>query len=90
MRRILGHRVASAVVVISTLAVAVPAVTGTAATAGTIQATATTVASRAGLATGPEILWEPDAEQNADYAAVAASGATWTTIDFDWNSIQKV
>ena len=34
MRRILGRRVASAVAVISTLALAVPAVTGTAATAG--------------------------------------------------------
>ncbi len=89
MRRILGRRVASAVAVISTLALAVPAVTGTAATAGTIQATATTVASRAGLATGPEVLWESDADQNADYAAVAASGATWTTIDFDWNHIQS-
>jgi hypothetical protein len=46
------------------------------------------VASRAGLAAGVEVLWESDAQQNADFAAIAATGAKWTTIDFDWNSIQ--
>ena len=46
------------------------------------------VASRAGLASGVQVLWESDAEQNADFAAIAASGAKWTTIDIDWNSIQ--
>jgi hypothetical protein len=90
MRRVLGRCVASAAVLCSTLAVVAPAVTGNAATVGPIRATGTTfAASRAGLATGPEILWESDAAQDADYAAVAASGATWTTIDFDWNSIQS-
>jgi len=73
MRRVLGRRVASAVVLCSTLALAAPAVAGNAATAGPIRATGTSfAASRAGLATGPEILWESDADQNADYAAVAA------------------
>ena len=88
MRRVLGRRVASAVAVISILAVAVPVVTGAPSTAGASQVNAADVAGRAGLATGPETLWASDADQNADYAAVAASGATWTTIDFDWNSIQ--
>ncbi len=46
------------------------------------------VAARAGLASGVEVLWESDAAQNADFAAIAASGAKWTTLDFDWNSIQ--
>ena len=89
MRRISSRRVASAVAAISILAVAVPGVTGTTATAGASQASTADVASRAGLATGPETLWASDADQNADYAGVAASGATWTTIDFDWNSIQS-
>jgi hypothetical protein len=100
MRRVLSHRVASAVLLCSTLVVAVAGVVGTAATAGanqsapvaggSVQASSVSaVAARSGLATGPEILWESDADQNADYAAVAASGATWTTIDFDWNHIQS-
>jgi hypothetical protein len=46
------------------------------------------VASRAGLAVGVDALWESDADQNADFAAVAATGAKWTTLDIDWNSIQ--
>jgi hypothetical protein len=89
MRRVLGRRVASAAVLISTLALAVPAVTGGTASADAVSATSSSVAARAGLATGPETLWASDADQNADYAAVAASGATWTTIDFDWNHIQS-
>src|SRR6478752_7340869 len=89
MRRILGRRVAIAATVISTLAVAVPAVTGASATAGAVTTGPSDAANRAGMTTGPETLWESDADQNADYAAVAASGATWTTIDFDWNHIQS-
>jgi hypothetical protein len=46
------------------------------------------VSSRAGLAPSVQILWESDAQQNADFAAIAASGAKWTTLDIDWNSIQ--
>jgi hypothetical protein len=46
------------------------------------------VARRAGLASGVEVLWESDADRNADFAAIAASGAKWTTLDVDWNSIQ--
>jgi hypothetical protein len=40
------------------------------------------------VATGWQTLWASDAEQNADYAGVAASGASWTTLDIDWNHIQ--
>ena len=47
-----------------------------------------TVGARAGVATGWQTLWASDAEQNADYAGVAASGASWTTLDIDWNHIQ--
>jgi hypothetical protein len=46
------------------------------------------LAARAGLAAGVEVLWESDADQNADFAAIAATGAKWTTLDIDWNSIQ--
>lgn len=46
------------------------------------------VAARAGMSAGPELLWESDAEQNADLAGIVASGATWVAIDVDWNSIQ--
>jgi hypothetical protein len=50
--------------------------------------TGSQLAARAGLASGVEVLWESDADQNADFAAIAASGAKWTTLDIDWNSIQ--
>lgn len=46
------------------------------------------VRSRAGLAAGVEILWESDAAQARDFDAIAATGAKWTTLDVDWNSIQ--
>lgn len=46
------------------------------------------VAARAGVSPGPRILWESDADQNADLAAIAATGAKWVAIDVDWNSIQ--
>ncbi|MGZ6928343.1 MAG: hypothetical protein ACXVJF_16680, partial [Acidimicrobiia bacterium] len=85
---IVGGRVASAVAVFIMLAAGLPAVTGGPSSAGAVTATSD-VAARAGLAPGPDILWESDADQNADYDAIAASGATWTTIDFDWNSIQN-
>ncbi len=53
---------------------------------GTVGAAA--VRSRAGLAAGVEILWESDAAQTRDFDAIAATGAKWTTLDIDWNSIQ--
>ena len=88
MRRVPGLRVASAAVLCSTLAVAVPAVTG-AASAGNIHATGSTgIGPRAGVTPGWQVLWESDAEQNADYAAIAATGVSWTTLDIDWNHIQ--
>src|SRR4051812_12871852 len=46
------------------------------------------VALRAGMSAGPELLWESDADQNADLAGIQASGAHWISIDIDWNSIQ--
>ena len=46
------------------------------------------VAARTGLAPGVEALWESDADLSADFAAIAATGAKWTTLDFDWNSVQ--
>src|SRR3954469_21869647 len=89
MRRVLSFRVASAVVLCSTLAVVVPAVTGSAATAGDIHATGSTgIGPRAGVTPGWQVLWESDADQNADYAAIASTGVSWTTLDIDWNHIQ--
>ncbi|MEP6625344.1 MAG: beta-xylosidase [Acidimicrobiia bacterium] len=46
------------------------------------------VALRAGMSAGPGLLWESDAEQNADLAGIQNSGARWINIDIDWNSIQ--
>ena len=46
------------------------------------------VASRAGMSAGAQVLWESDAEQDADFAAIAAAGARWLALDVDWNSIQ--
>ena len=46
------------------------------------------VRARAGLAPGAGILWESDADQKRELDAVAATGAKWTTLDVDWNSIQ--
>ncbi len=50
--------------------------------------TGSEVALRAGMSAGPELLWESDAEQNADLAGIQNSGVHWITIDIDWNSIQ--
>ena len=47
-----------------------------------------TVASRAGLSPGIHGLWDDLADQTADLDAIAATGARWTTLDVDWNSIQ--
>jgi hypothetical protein len=46
------------------------------------------VASRAGLSPGVNGLWDNVWDQSADLAAIAATGAKWTTLDVDWNSIQ--
>ena len=48
----------------------------------------TDVRARAGLAPGVGILWESDADQTRELDAIAATGAKWTTLDVDWNSIQ--
>ena len=55
---------------------------------GTQSTAGSTIGQRAGLATGWQTLWASDADQDADYAGVASSGATWTTLDIDWNHIQ--
>lgn len=89
MRRIWGRRVASAVAVVMFVAIGVPATSGPGAPpAGAVEATATDVANRAGMSAGPDILWESDADQAADLDAMRDSGATWMTLDIDWNHIQ--
>lgn len=47
-----------------------------------------TVADRAGISVGIDLLWESDAKRNADLDAVKQAGATWIAIDVDWKSIQ--
>ncbi len=91
MRRSWQCRVASAVLcVIVGAAVAVTISVGAATPprAGAVTASAADVAARAGMSAGPGILWESDADQIADLDAIAASGATWLTLDIDWNHIQ--
>ncbi|MGZ6954645.1 MAG: beta-xylosidase [Acidimicrobiia bacterium] len=57
-------------------------------TGGPPATTGATVAARAGISAGPDILWETSATRNADLDAIAASGATWINLDVDWKSIQ--
>ena len=52
-------------------------------------ATAEGLAPVMGIASGSGILWESTADFNRDMDAIAASGATWIRVDFDWNSIQN-
>ena len=87
MRRLEGGRVASASSVLIALAFIVPMLA--ACKPGTVTASGSTIGARAGVATGWQALWESDADQDADYAGVAASGAKWTTLDVDWNHIQS-
>jgi polysaccharide biosynthesis protein PslG len=46
------------------------------------------VAGRAGIAMGGDLLWESDAQRNADLDAVTRAGARWIAVDVDWKSIQ--
>jgi len=88
MRRFWRGRVASAARITVVSAVVVAVVAGcTPVTAHETQGS--TIGARAGVATGWQTLWASDAEQAADYAGVAASGASWTTLDIDWNHIQN-
>jgi hypothetical protein len=45
-------------------------------------------AARAGFAPGSGILWMNDADRQRELDAMAATGARWVALDFDWNSIQ--
>src|SRR5690349_3475782 len=85
MRRFWRGRVASVACLIVVLSV--PVLAGCAPTIN-VQSSGSTIGARAGVATGWQTLWASDAEQAADYAGVAASGASWTTLDIDWNHIQ--
>ncbi len=46
------------------------------------------IATNAGIAAYPGILWECPAERDADLQAIADAGAQWTMLDLDWKSIQ--
>ncbi|MFM7616623.1 MAG: hypothetical protein ACKO72_04065 [Actinomycetes bacterium] len=46
------------------------------------------IAPSMGMATGGAILWQSSADFTRDMDAIAASGATWIRVDFDWHSIQ--
>jgi hypothetical protein len=87
MRRFWRGRVASVACFIVVLSV--PVLAGCAPTTTVQSSSASTIGQRAGVATGWQTLWASDTQQNADYAGVEASGASWTTLDIDWNSIQS-
>src|SRR3954470_16136462 len=59
---------------------------------GTDRAAATrpagALADRAGFNPGSGILWMNDADRQRELDAMAATGARWIALDFDWNSIQ--
>ncbi len=40
------------------------------------------------MSAGAQVLWESDAQQDSDFAAIANAGARWLALDVDWNSIQ--
>jgi hypothetical protein len=46
------------------------------------------LADRAGFNPGSGILWMDDADRRHELDAMAATGARWIALDFDWNSIQ--
>jgi hypothetical protein len=87
MRRLWRGRVASVACITVVLTVAGPVLAGCSPVTAQ-QTSAETIGERAGVATGWQTLWESDADQAADYAGVQASGASWTTLDIDWNHIQ--
>lgn len=41
-----------------------------------------------GFSTAGGVLWETDAQLAADLQAIAATGARWIRVSFDWNSVQ--
>ena len=49
---------------------------------------APTVGARVGIDASSSLLWEDDAARQSELDAIAASGASWTSLDIDWNSIQ--
>jgi len=46
------------------------------------------LADRAGFNPGSGILWMNDGDRQRELDAMAATGAKWIALDFDWNSIQ--
>jgi hypothetical protein len=46
------------------------------------------LADRAGFNPGSPILWMNDVDRQRELDAMAATGAKWIALDFDWNSIQ--
>jgi hypothetical protein len=46
------------------------------------------LADRAGFNPGSGILWMNDTDRRRELDAMAATGARWIALDFDWNSIQ--
>ena len=46
------------------------------------------LAERAGFNPGSTILWMNDVDRQRELDAMAATGAKWIALDFDWNSIQ--
>ncbi len=88
MPRFWRGRVASVASVLFVVTVAVPVLAGCAPKVSNLGGGGSTIGSRAGLAPGWQVLWQSDAAQTAEYDAVAASGAEWTTLDIDWNHIQ--
>jgi hypothetical protein len=88
MRRFWRGRVASVACITVVLTVAGPVLAGCT-PVHSEQVSGSTIGARSGVATGWQTLWASDAEQDADYAGVAASGASWTTLDIDWNHIQS-
>src|SRR6478735_69224 len=55
---------------------------------GTTARPVSALADRAGFNPGSGILWMNDVDRRRELDAMAATGAKWIALDFDWNSIQ--
>src|SRR4051794_2431762 len=55
---------------------------------GTTARPVTALADRAGFNPGSGILWMNDGDRRRELDAMAATGAKWIALAFDWNSIQ--
>ncbi|MBM3675275.1 MAG: hypothetical protein FJW88_10075 [Actinobacteria bacterium] len=83
-----GRRRSFQAAVLGTLAVLVLGACGVAVAPPASPTFVGSLAGRTGVNPGSAILWMNDADRNRELDQIAATGAGWISVDFDWNSIQ--